>query len=200
MYQDTLSLTAENVLGFLTGELENEFSIREIAKSIGQDYKIVFNTMIQLKKRELVHVRRVSNINRCSALLSPENAAVYGFVAERCSAKKLAMQLYSALREIPAATANPFYSMLVFGSYAKGTARKGSDIDVMFVTACKDQETEIEAAVNRTETLNAIKVHPVVLTAKEFKKGIVDESVAREAIRKHLIIAGGEQFFALIAK
>lgn len=200
MYLNTLSLTGENVLAFLLNNLGKEYSIREIAKTVGQDYKIVFTTVQSLAKAKLIELTRVSNINRCKAYLRQDNAAIFGFVGERLAARKLSKQVWNALQDAITSIKNPFYALLVFGSYAKGTARPTSDVDVLFITADKAQEGEIEAAVRKAATLNNLKINPIVLNRAEFLKGLEEESVSRETYKKHFIIKGGELFYSLISR
>ncbi len=199
MYLNTLSLTGENVLAFLLNNLGNEYSIREIARTVGQDYKIVFTTVHALAKAKLVELTRISNINRCKPCLRQENAALFGLVSERFAARKLLKLVWNALQDAVTSINNPFYVLLVFGSHAKGTARPASDVDVLFIVADKAQEGEIETAVRKSATLNNLKINPVILTREEFMKGLQEESVARETYKKHFIIKGGELFYMLIS-
>ncbi|GEM_PF-4248703 len=196
MYLNTLSLTAENVLGFLLNNLERPYSIREIARAVNQDYKIVFTTIQAIAKAKLVELKHVSNINQCRPMVVEENAALFGYVSECFAARKLSKKVWNALQDAIMSINNPFYVLLVFGSHAKGTARPSSDIDVFFIVADRAQEDEIEAAVRKSATLNNLKMNPVILTQDEFN--LQEESVAREAYKKHFLIKGGELFYTLI--
>ncbi len=200
MYLNTLSWTAENVLAFLLNNLGMDFSIRELAKAVQQDYKIVFTTVRLLQKEKLVAVKRVSNINRCSPLLLRENASLFGFISERFAMKTLPKRIMLALQDICAGIASPFYVMLVFGSYAKGTARLSSDVDIFFIIENKSTVHDIEATVQKAATLNNLKINPVIMTQKEFLSGLKEESVAHETYKKHFIINGGEIFYTLISE
>ena len=198
MYKSTLSQTEENILGFLLNNLGKEYSIREIATAIGQDYKIVFTMVQHLTKSNLVIVKRVSNINRCSAAISKRNASVFAYVGERYAQKILPRRIDNALGEAIRGISQPFYSFLVFGSYAKGSAKPTSDIDVMIVSNDKNQE-DMFVEIKKASTLNNLKINPVFLTLKEFQSALKEPSVAKEAYDKHLVIYGGESFYNLIA-
>ena len=198
MYLNTLSLTGERILAFLLNNLGLEYSIREIAKAIGQDYKIVFSTVKNLAKEHLVAIKRISTINRCSVNLKREHAALFAFISERFAQKKLPVKIRHALRDVVDSIDNPFYALLVFGSYAKGTASASSDLDILFIVDRAEQEKFIEAAVRKASTLNNLSINPVILTAEEFKDALREESVAYEAYKKHFVITGGELFYSLI--
>ncbi|MBI4146056.1 nucleotidyltransferase domain-containing protein [Candidatus Woesearchaeota archaeon] len=199
MYLSTLSQTAENILVFLLNNLGEEYSIREIAKAVGQDYKIVFTTVQHLRTERLVDVKRVSNINRCCAYLSKENAAIFAYVSERQAVKALPKRIFNALREVVQGIANPFYALFVFGSYAKGTAKQTSDVDILIISHDKDQYAEFRSAIKKSATLNNLTLNPVILTLREFQAGLKEPSVSKEAYEKHLVIYGGESFYNLIS-
>jgi len=200
MYLNTLSITGENILAFLLNNLDKDYSIREIAKAIRQDYKIVYTTIQKLKEQKIITIKRVSNINRCTPNLNHENAQLFSFISQRYSNKKLPKTIMTALKEITQSTKNPFYTLLVFGSYAKGTSTPKSDIDILFITPDRKQEPQILAAVNKSATLNNLKINPVILTTEEFKNALQEPSVATEAYKKHLVVHGGEQFYEMVTK
>jgi predicted nucleotidyltransferase len=198
MYLSALSNTSERILGFLLNNLEKQYSIREIAKAIGQDYRIVFSTVKTLAKEKILTIKRVSNINQCSASLMKEHAVLFAYVSERFSIRKLPKRIGQALHDAVVSFDSPAYALLLFGSYAKGTATASSDIDLLFIVARKEQEKQIEAASRKAATLNNISIHTVVLTIEEFKSGLRQESVSSEAYKKHFAIKGGEIFYSLI--
>ena len=200
MYSSILSLTGENVLAFLLHNLEGKYSIREVSKEVKQGYPIVFHTVKALQKVQLVKAARVSNINQCTPNVIREHTALFGFVSERFAAKNVPKRVWNALQDVVKEIENPFYSLLLFGSYAKGIARPTSDVDVLFIIAERSQEAEITAAVKKSAALNNLKINPVILALDEFKNGLKEESVAREAYKKHFIIKGGELFYSVISR
>lgn len=200
MYQNTLSQTAENILSFLLKHLEEEFSIREIAQAIKQDYKIVFTTIQSLSGSGQIKMDRVSNINRGSIVVHRDHASLFSWVSirqqRRCLPDKVRRALDGLLMDLP----DPFCSVLVFGSYAKGSAKPASDLDLLVIVADKRFEPGILAAVKKASTLSNIHIQPVIFSTKEFLEGLKEPSVAQEAYQNHLIIYGGEVFYTLIGK
>lgn len=199
MYNLTLSLTAENILVFLLGDLGKEYSIREISKAIGQDYKIVFITIQCLVKTDVIGIKKVSNISRCSLKLTKENIAVFAYVSERKAREALSKKIVGILYEVVLSIDDPFYSLLVFGSYAKGAAGPASDIDLLVITPNKDSGSDILPAIKKAATLNNARLNPVFLTAKEFQAGLKEPGVAKEAYKNHLLFYGGASFYSLIS-
>ena len=199
MYLNTLSITAEHVLGVLLNNLEVSYSIRELSREVKQDYKIVFTTVKTLAKEKLVMITRVSNINQCRLHLSQEYSSLFGFISERFARQKVSTPIWNALQDIISSLSNPFYTLLLFGSHAKNTARKTSDIDLLFIISELRQEKEIVASVHKSALLNNIKINPVILTQKEFIKGLQEKSISQEAYKKHVLIKGGELFYTILS-
>ena len=199
MYQNTLSITGENILGFMLNNVDKDHSIRELAKAIKQDYKIVFTTVKKIQEQNIITIKRVSNINRCTANLNHKNAALFSFISQRYAMKKLPKNITNALQDIITSTKNPFYSLLVFGSYAKGTATPKSDLDLLFIISDRNREPQINAAVKKSATLNNLQIHHILLTTEEFKSALKEPSVATETYKKNYLIHGGELFYEMIS-
>ncbi len=198
MYIPTLTLTEENILSFLLENLNEEYSIREIAKTIKQDYKIVFTSIQKLKGKNLIMVKRISNINSCTLNLDEENALLFSYISQKNSIKKLPKGVISIVQDITTSTKDPFYTLLIFGSYAKKTATQKSDLDLLFIISNRNQESDVMAAIKKASTFNNIKISPVILNIEEFRAGLKELSVAQEAYKKHFVIHGGEQFYEII--
>lgn len=195
MYQSTL--TGDHILAFLLNNLDKDYSVREVAKAVKQDYKIVFTTVKKLVGEGIITIRRVSNMNRCTPHFIHENAQVFGSISQRYAMKKLPKPITNALFDITAAIKDPFYILFVFGSYAKGTATAKSDLDLLFVVP--DENSELNAAVKKSATLNNLHINPVILTTEEFMSALKEPSVASETYKKHFLIHGGEFFYEMIA-
>lgn len=70
----------------------------------------------------------------------------------------------SAFKELPVEEGD-FY--VIFGSYAKGTERKESDIDLLCVTSYKEKMETSLASLKRRYN---IKIHPIIISKTEFVK------------------------------
>ena len=90
----------------------------------------------------------------------------------------------------------PFFILLLFGSYASGKARKGSDIDLMLIT-------DSEAAANRAKkivSLIPLGIHLVDFKSKEFTSMLktTEFNVGKEAVNNNIILFGIEDYYRLI--
>lgn len=85
---------------------------------------------------------------------------------------------------------------LIFGSYAKGKERKGSDIDVMVI----NKKGEKNIRFSELEILYDVKINPIFISEKEFLKMLKedDENVAKQALKDHILLCGFSEFWRLV--
>lgn len=74
--------------------------------------------------------------------------------------------------------------IILFGSYAKGTSRKDSDVDVYIESV----DEKIKVAVEDINDLISVKIG-------KFDKDVL---LVKEIIKNHVIIRGGEEFYGKI--
>lgn len=88
----------------------------------------------------------------------------------------------------------PFIA-LIFGSYAKGTKSKTSDIDLMIVSE-NGREKEFERVVN----LLPLDIHLVTFNFDEFLAMAKnkDYSVVSEALKLNIILLGIEDYYRVL--
>jgi predicted nucleotidyltransferase len=86
--------------------------------------------------------------------------------------------------------------VLLFGSYAKGTQRKDSDIDLLIIS----KDGKKEGSFSKYETLFRVKINPLYITVKEFKEMLKDseENVGKQALKCHIILNNAEKFWECI--
>ncbi len=83
---------------------------------------------------------------------------------------------------------------VVFGSYAKGIQKKGSDLDVFVVGSYRKKEIDKMARMYGVD-IN-IKSYPLRVFKKELRKDIL----LREILDDHVIVYGVEDFVDLVMK
>lgn len=86
--------------------------------------------------------------------------------------------------------------VLLFGSYAKGTEGKGSDIDLLII----NKEGKKEMSLRKYEMLFQIKINPLFITPKEFREMLKDteENVGKQALKYHIILNDAEKFWECV--
>lgn|SRR3989338_426967 len=173
--------------------IENQgeiFSIRKISQLRKINYKSAYNVMIKLKIEGLVDFQRVGNATNCS-FSKNFNSSVFNVEYERRNElikNSNFRVIYESLNKI----SFPFI-VLLFGSHAKKTATKHSDIDLMIIS---DNPKKIHEATS----LIPLKIQAIPLTPQEFFSMAKSRefSVVSEAIKKNIIIIGIEDYYRLL--
>ncbi|MBI4163622.1 MAG: nucleotidyltransferase domain-containing protein [Candidatus Aenigmarchaeota archaeon] len=167
-------------------------TIREIAKLTGADYRIVHEAVSRLLKKGLVDKRQVGKAVEItfSNKFSKEVFEAETEKAEGLLKDKNIKVLYEKLGALSFQL-----TALIFGSYAKGKAGKGSDIDLMVICG-EEEEKQVESLVH-TLPLN---IHLTTLTTTDFVKMAKSKefNVVNEAIKNSIILIGIENYYRLV--
>ena len=83
---------------------------------------------------------------------------------------------------------------LIFGSYAKGTQKKGSDLDIFISGTCDKKEI---ATISKTYGIDvSVKMYPKAI----FDKKINQDILILEVIDNHIILKGTEELVKMVLK
>lgn len=175
--------------------LENEgknISIAQLSNRIGMDYKNVYNSVKKLEKEGLITLEKFGNAFNC---ILNKKAHPLIFEAEYERRKNLLVDknilvLYKKLNAL-----NFPFIALIFGSYAKGTFKKSSDIDLMVIGE-KNRDKEI----GRIISLLPLDIHYLFFTFEEFlsMERSKEFNVVLEAVKRNIILAGIEDYYRLM--
>lgn len=81
---------------------------------------------------------------------------------------------------------------LIFGSYAKGTANKDSDLDIFVVGSYNNKE------VNKISKIYGIDISVKCYSLKIFEKNFNKDALIREVLKNHIIFLNTEQFIRIV--
>ena len=186
---------------FLLNNLNEKFSIRGISRNIKIDYKLVHNSITRLTNKNVIDKKRYGNTDLCSLNLSSIEylVQVETYKSNNFLIKNPNIRLI--INDIKAALKNPYYTLLIFGSYAKGNQRETSDIDIMLIIPNQNNKNEIKTAVNTATRIRPVNIHSLILTSQEFIEMIDSKqelNVAKEALNNHVVFHGAEAFYRLL--
>ncbi len=178
------------ILELLIDHQKSTFSIRKISQMRKINYKSAHGAVMRLKKAELISFERVGN-TIAVGFKNDFSSLVFSVEDER--RRKLlrnphSNELYRRVQSVV-----PSFVLLVFGSSAKGTATKHSDMDVMVIS---DESKDVEDVLR----LLPLKLHVVSLTRKEFLQMAKSKefSVVSEAMQNRIILIGIEEYYRLV--
>ncbi|MFH1065197.1 MAG: nucleotidyltransferase domain-containing protein [Nanoarchaeota archaeon] len=186
------------IISFFIDNIQKEFGIREISRNIGTDYKNTYATIQWLVKKGMLLKRRQANIDLCSLNLK-EGSTEICFV-EAIKSKKF-MEKHRTIRDflntVMNKTRHMYYSIVVFGSFAKGKETKSSDLDILIITPEKSIAEEIERIITAEAVTVAAGIHTIAISEGDFIANLADKkpNVVIEAFKNHIIITGAESFY-----
>lgn len=184
----------EKILKLLLENKEEEFSINKMAKKLKLNYRLAFMAAKQLERAGAITVKHLGNSNQCRFSWNLDSLV---FNMENIRKEELLQNpnlklIFKRVMEIK----SPFFIFLVFGSYAKKSQTKGSDIDLCLIA--DDKAVKTEAA--RIIRMIPYDIHLLDFTAKEFKSMLktTEFNVGKEILRNNVILNGIESFYRLV--
>jgi len=167
-----------DIIGLL---ITKENHVRGIAKKLNKSHSTVSRKLNRLKKENVIDYKKEGK-NKTFFLKKNLIAKSYVFEAELNKLIKLLKkypELSIIFEEIIKKTDEKL--IILFGSYAKGIAKKSSDIDIYIETKDKNNKKIVE------EINSKIKVKIGPFDVKSF--------LIKEIIKDHIIIKGIEEFY-----
>lgn len=184
------------ILFHLIENRTKDFSILGISKTLKINYRIAFEEIKRLEKQKLVAIKKAGSSNMCT-FSNRFNHEVLEVEEERREAvlKNLDLRIvYNDLAEIK----TPFFIMLLFGSYAKGTQHKHSDIDLCIISDDEKAISNAESVIRRFP----YDIHLLDFTYAQFMQMLdtQQDNVGKEMLKHNIIWYGIEDFYRLINK
>ena len=202
--------TLLKIIGLMRSKLDEGLTILDISKKLKIGYRPAYNHITEMEKEEIIKVEKVGNAKKCS--LNLENAKTRHLLEEidlerkeelyqkNPKLKQIVEGLISKLTEM---FISEIQSIILFGSYAKGTATKQSDIDLLFIISDikdKNLRESIERESASYQYSYNLKVSPLITNIEEFKKMLKDKelNVGKETKEYGISLYGHEIFWRII--
>ena len=172
------------ILHRLASNPDEEYTLHELSQKLG----IPYTTFLREIKRIESAVRiRKKGRSKLISIRYNELARAYATIASYTKTQQ-AFQNYPVLAKIAEETTG---IALVFGSYAKGTQTKDSDIDILVVGESNTRR------FSKQQLLFKKQINPITITHEEFAAMLRadEENVVKQALRDHIILSGHEAFW-----
>lgn len=190
--------TQEQIMQLLLSKPEERLSIRQIARVLKKSYTLTYHNIKDLLKKGILEsipfppaqMIQIKEDIPTSVLIDIERKRTEVFLENQQW-----MKLY--LKDVLNA-AKSFFIMIVFGSYAKGTQTKASDLDLLVIVPTKKDITIYEQFL---QCYTKVKKSIIVIDAQNFIEMIKNPkvlNVGNEAKKHHIIIYGTEQYYQLL--
>jgi predicted nucleotidyltransferase len=186
------------IIKFLIEHKNEELNIRNISRAMKMDYKNVYSIIKRLQKMSLVKIETFGQSSRVkfNAIIHPlVFEAEFERRKEILKDKSLAVMLSSFKRAIK----SKLYVLLLFGSYARKTQAKNSDIDLMFICP-NGSEDAFEKDAGRIARSMPLPLHLLVFSESQFIEMInaKESNVGHEALKNNVILYGIETYYEMI--
>jgi len=178
------------ILKLLLSNKEEKFTIKKISERLKINYRIAYERVIVLEKEGLIRVTRAGNSKICEFTGMFNNKA---FEAEYERKRDLFKNKdLLVIHSMLAGLKFPFI-VLLFGSYAKGTADRHSDIDLLIIGG---EEKKVRSEI----ALMPDKVHLTQISYEDFITMAKSRefSVVGEAMKNNIILIGIEEYYRLL--
>src|SRR3989338_9874594 len=178
------------ILKLLLDKKEEKFTIKKISELLNINYRIAHEQITKLEKDGLIKITKAGNSKLCELAYKFDSNT---FEAEYSRRKDLFknknfLVMHNRLSELKF----PFIALL-FGSHAKGTSNKYSDIDILVIG---ENDKEIKAALS----LLPDKIHLTAVTCENFIHMAKSRefTVVSEAIKNNIILIGIEEYYRML--
>lgn len=182
------------VLKLFVDNKDKNFTIKKAAEALKINYRIAYEEAIALEKEELIRIAKHGNSKVCEF-----NYQYHSKIAEIEESRKQELfrnkdikLIYRRIKEIK----NPFYILVLFGSYANKTNKKGSDIDLCLITDNPDINKEVQSILSVTP----VNIHLHDFTSEHFLLMLKskESNVGNEIAKNNIILHGIEAFYELV--
>ncbi|MBS3060503.1 MAG: nucleotidyltransferase domain-containing protein [DPANN group archaeon] len=104
------------------------------------------------------------------------------------------------VRDLEKAIPNELLSVVLYGSYAKGTETDHSDVDLLIMISNFEVREKVERVCLGVEKRYGKDIAPLITTATEFKNMLKSEKpmVAQEILLDAVILYGYEKYYATV--
>ncbi len=184
------------IIGVFRKNLFGTFTISEVSRKLkSTSYPWVFNTVKKLSKLGILQLESKGHSKIARISLDSMLAIKYLSLLDGLEARE---RNIPNIDEIFKMVNTAYFTLIVAGSYAKGTQAKASDLDVVVIS--NDDTKSILNTLRNRGGLLIPEVHPYVFTEKEFLDMLLAKEVnyAKFIFKGRLIFFGAENYYLII--
>ncbi|MBI5066536.1 nucleotidyltransferase domain-containing protein [Candidatus Woesearchaeota archaeon] len=196
----------QSIVALLASDITREYTIREISQVLRKNYRNTYESVQELIKNKIIHKKRVGRSDICSldlkqeetidSLVGAEELRKLSFKKKHSSIKILLFELISKFKKYTS-----FFCMVVFGSYASGTARERSDLDLLMILPDIKQKNNFIKEMNLMQITTNVTISPIIISENEFRDMLSSKqeiNVGKETIKKHILFYNSQIFWELV--
>jgi predicted nucleotidyltransferase len=173
-------------------------NILGMAKAIKMNYKNAFDIVKRLEKEKIITLKKFGASNKVEL-----NKIVHPLIFETEYLRRNEIlrnkNLFVMLDNIKKGLDSSLYILLLFGSHAKKTQTKNSDIDIMFIMPDGNEE-KLEKKVHQIIKLMPLPIHQLTFSESQFFDmiNVKEFNVGKEAMKNNIILFGIENYYEML--
>ncbi len=201
--------TLLKIIELMRTKLDKGLTILEISKKLKIGYRPAHMHITNMEKEGIIKIEKVGSAKQCSLnlgnantrhLLEEVDISRKEELYQKNPKLKIIDKLISKLTE---KFISEIHSIVLFGSYAKGTATNQSDIDILFIVGNigdKNLREEIERESASYQYSHNIKISPLITNIMEFQKMLKAKelNVGKETREYGISLYGHEIFWRIM--
>lgn len=193
------------IVGLFSKQLAQELTINQIKNKLKRSYHYIYDNTQELIKQKIINKKIQGHSTVCSLNLKNEKTKallILNSINEKEDFLKKT-KIRSLFKELIETLTNKIEisSLVLFGSYAKGTETKSSDIDLLIIAEKKDKNNLLQREIQALETKYGKEINQVIINKKIFKDMLLSKTelnVGKEALANHIILYGAETFWKFV--
>ena len=191
-----LSQLQLTVLEEFLGDYTGSFTGRYIARKRSLNQKSVSNTLNKLEDEGFLKNKTVGKNKEFYINLDNLESVKNFIVAAEHLRTANFLKKHPAVKEIILKTKQAFNGIvIILGSYAKGTQKKDSDLDVFVVGSFN--KSMVEKVSDMYNLQVSVKNYPASALKRALRK---KDILLTEIIKRHIIISGAEEFVNVVMR
>ena len=195
------------ILGFLLANPGRSFTQLELAKGLGMEksYKNVREGLQELAEDGIVAKEDVGASVVCSLNFKVQKTLDYVSYLENAKRYEL-FRIAPKIQEISERLVEqvklhtPFFTLLLFGSYAKGTFHEKSDVDLIIIAEKKHHEN-VEKETVYLQAIYSLKLNFFVMSQKDYESMLISKeqvNIGKESLKSHVLLYGTELYYQMV--
>jgi len=198
----------DKIIRLFYDDVYSEFTINELATKTNISYSYVYRQVEELESRGVLIVNQRTNRKYCkpnyrnsevkTSFVKISNQIAEDFLKKR---DKIFFIVEKLLSVLPKKTDFNLLSVVLFGSLAKGTDLKNSDIDLFILIPSKNKYDEIiDMECVALSKGFGVEINPIVSEPTNLLTMLKDKenNVGKELLKNKIILFGAEKFWELI--
>jgi len=180
------------IINYLGKNIDREFTMHELSKTLKIPYASFYRSI-----QEMNGLLIIKNVGKSKTLkLNLESQTIHSYLAISSEQEKEEFIKNKPLIKIIEKDLDTKDIVLLFGSYAKRTETRKSDIDIIVINKKGDKTISF----SKHETLFDKEINPMFFKEREFILMLRDkeENVGKQALKNHIILNNPKRFWEVV--